>query len=344
MNLILRKNLILIILALFLLIPQAVLSFELELELDYPKVPGTDMTLNDIAAGPTENQLGGIVQYIYYFIVSIAGLATFVMLVWGGVSYLTSAGNPSMISDARDRMFKAVLGLVIILASYLILDTLSPELVLLKTPGVETAEGGPGVPEVTPHGSSGDPIAGSECLGPNSYEDSGNSLEELAVLICDENGQTPVPRIIHNYLTEIVGPTGCNSNDVALIEFLLGPCGPAPGDTVDGITIDYSTVPAYLCEYIPLHLGTEGMIYSSRIVGYAIEIPGGALPGTKETAYEGNLLEYINENVSDFAEYCAEEENENRQYCFLQDRTTRINSLNQEQLDALAQYCYDIIP
>ena len=127
-----KKYLLLIFVALFLFFP----IISLALQLDYPEIniPGIGkITLS------LDTPLNALIAYIYYFILTIAGIATFVMLVWGGVRYLTSAGNPTVIGEAKDRIFKALLGLVIILASFLILNTINPELVHFKPLKIEKA-------------------------------------------------------------------------------------------------------------------------------------------------------------------------------------------------------------
>ena len=163
-----KKYLILIGLIFFLALPEIVLGFELQL--DYPEILEKD--LNEIINLPSEQQLSNFVLYLYYFFLSIAGIAAFIMIVWGGISYLTSAGKPTAISEAKNRIFKAFLGLVILLASYLILNTISPELVLLKPP------------EMKP-----------PCC----------STEQA----CLENPElTPCPQVV--VITEREAPTGCN--------------------------------------------------------------------------------------------------------------------------------------
>ena len=79
----------------------------------------------------TQQDLNQIVAWFYYFIIGVAGLAAFVMLVMGGVKYLTSAGSPSAISDAKDQIKSALLGLLIILMSWLILQVINPDLTVL---------------------------------------------------------------------------------------------------------------------------------------------------------------------------------------------------------------------
>lgn len=103
-------------------------AFASKLNLTYPKFGGFD--IND----PKQQSLPGIVAWLYVFIVGISGLAAFVMIVWGGVQWMTSQGNPTAIGDAKDKIKMALLGLLLVLASFLILQIINPELTLLKNP------------------------------------------------------------------------------------------------------------------------------------------------------------------------------------------------------------------
>ena len=105
----------------FAFVPHAVSA--INLNLDYPKFGGFD--LND------NQQLNEIVAFFYYFIVGIAGLAAFVMLVWGGVQWLASGAIPSQASEARDKIRNAILGLLLVLASFLVIQVINPELTIL---------------------------------------------------------------------------------------------------------------------------------------------------------------------------------------------------------------------
>ena len=123
-----KKYLILIILTVFLIFP----SISLALELDYPEI-GPEGQKIKIELGMDLNEL---IAWFYYFIVGISGLAAFIMLVWGGFQWLTSVGSPAKISDAKERITSAFLGLMIILASFLILKVINPDLITLKLPGL----------------------------------------------------------------------------------------------------------------------------------------------------------------------------------------------------------------
>jgi len=76
------------------------------------------------------------IEAIYKFALIISGVITFAALVYGGFLYLTSAGNPARMNDAKDQIFSAILGLIILFSAYLILRTINPELIMLSQPGV----------------------------------------------------------------------------------------------------------------------------------------------------------------------------------------------------------------
>lgn len=58
-------------------------------------------------------------------IVSIAGIALFVMLLVGGFKFLFSAGDQKQLEEARGTITNAIMGLVVIVAAYLILRTIA---------------------------------------------------------------------------------------------------------------------------------------------------------------------------------------------------------------------------
>jgi len=120
-----KRKILLTLLTLLLLLPN-ISSAALKLNLDYHKFGGFDLKVNQ--------DLNQIVAWFYYFIIAVAGIAAFAMLVWGGVEWMTSAGSPARISSAKERISSAVLGLVLILASFLILQVINPELTALNLP------------------------------------------------------------------------------------------------------------------------------------------------------------------------------------------------------------------
>src|SRR3989344_6002856 len=64
-------------------------------------------------------------QNVVTVVTALAGLAVFIMLLTGGLKYLTSGGGPKAPEQAKGTLSFAVLGLVLIIAAYLILNFLS---------------------------------------------------------------------------------------------------------------------------------------------------------------------------------------------------------------------------
>ena len=115
-----KKNLITIVLISFLFLPAVCLA----LELDYPSFGGYEVSL--------DMDLNQLVAWFYYLIVATVGLSAFIMLIWGGFEWLTSAGDTGKLGNAKDRMSSAILGLLIVLGSWLILQVINPDLLILN--------------------------------------------------------------------------------------------------------------------------------------------------------------------------------------------------------------------
>ena len=123
------KRFLHILIILSLLLPIFIANWRVlaqeKLEVDYPDLPGTDTP--ESAKTPITTYF----KYIYNWLIIIAGLLTFVLLVWGGIQYVFSSGMPALMADAKSQILNALLGLVVILASWLLLNTLNPRLLLL---------------------------------------------------------------------------------------------------------------------------------------------------------------------------------------------------------------------
>lgn len=118
---------IFIIFITLLVFPLANLSLAATRELEVP-IPGLTVT--------TLPALPAYIAAIFNFALLAIGLLVFGVLLYGGFRYLTSAGNPTAMNDAKDRIFSAFLGLIILFSSYLILKTINPELLVLAEPGM----------------------------------------------------------------------------------------------------------------------------------------------------------------------------------------------------------------
>lgn len=84
-----------------------------------------------------------IVANFYEFALMAAGILAFGAIVYGALRRVTSVGNPSAISEANDWITSALLGLLLLLGAYLVLNTINPELVTLELPRLEKVGGIP---------------------------------------------------------------------------------------------------------------------------------------------------------------------------------------------------------
>ena len=111
------KYILFIFIAILLLLPlgKAVLA----LELSYPVLPGAPAITND---SPLP------VYFKYFFVLAIltAGIMGVLSIVYAGVKILVSAGNPTAIGEARERIFNSILGIILLMFSIVILNTINP--------------------------------------------------------------------------------------------------------------------------------------------------------------------------------------------------------------------------
>lgn len=78
-------------------------------------------SLNLPAFGPNPT-LGNILSKALQYAIVLGGLAMFVYLIWGGLNLLTSAGNPEGIREGTQKIIFAIIGFLIIFASYFIIQ------------------------------------------------------------------------------------------------------------------------------------------------------------------------------------------------------------------------------
>ncbi|MEK7072276.1 MAG: pilin, partial [Patescibacteria group bacterium] len=81
--------------------------------------------------------VSGFEEYLqlwYSFVVGVVGILATVIIMWGGFKWLTSRGNAAAIGDAKDRIWSAVIGLVLVFLSYNLLWIINPKLVEIKLP------------------------------------------------------------------------------------------------------------------------------------------------------------------------------------------------------------------
>ena len=102
-------------------------------------VPKIEIPCNTNIAGgacPTnwKTDIASYIARLYQFSLMIAGLIALGAIMYGAVLYTLSAGNFVSKEEGKEWMKNAVYGLVLLFGAYLILYTINPDLVKLKTP------------------------------------------------------------------------------------------------------------------------------------------------------------------------------------------------------------------
>ncbi len=97
-------------------------------------------------SGPKGNQnlnIPWIAQYvaaIYKYGVGVAGMLASVMIMIGGVQYLTAGGDASRVSAAKQRINDAIIGLALSVGAYVILNTINPQILNLQALQIQYIE------------------------------------------------------------------------------------------------------------------------------------------------------------------------------------------------------------
>ena len=118
-----------------------------EIKYGSPSANSSTSTIVDVNFPCPSGDIGGVpciqgvtkdtsfIDYIiklYQFGIAIAGILAVAMIVAGGI-YMSATGNIDKKSEGREMIKSAIFGILILFGTYLILNTINPELVTLKT-------------------------------------------------------------------------------------------------------------------------------------------------------------------------------------------------------------------
>lgn len=87
------------------------------------------------ASGRTDFRV--YIQNFYRFAISASILIATVLIMIGGIMWVTSAGNPSRIEKAKSYIIDSIIGVVLLMAAYTILQVINPQLVNLTLPSLQ---------------------------------------------------------------------------------------------------------------------------------------------------------------------------------------------------------------
>ncbi|MBI2607277.1 MAG: hypothetical protein HYW51_00385 [Candidatus Doudnabacteria bacterium] len=122
---------ILYVLIVFFLIFSPVLGFA---QTNQPPQQPTSNPCSNVDAGAGTDASGGgslplCINQIYLWSLGIAALLAMLMMVFGGYMVMTAAGNAQQSSTGKEMIWASIVGLGILFAAYLILNTINPDLV-----------------------------------------------------------------------------------------------------------------------------------------------------------------------------------------------------------------------
>ncbi len=95
-------------------------------------------TVTQISFGGTTtfSHIGEFIQFMYKYGFQIAILLAIFVVLFAGAQWTMSRGNSEGIKSAQDRIYKAIMGLILYSISYTILNLLSPSFVNLRLPQI----------------------------------------------------------------------------------------------------------------------------------------------------------------------------------------------------------------
>lgn len=82
--------------------------------------------------GNTTAMIGEYIKALYIFLISTLAILSVVMIAWAGITWLTAGGSAEKVGTAKARILGAIGGLALGLVSYVILQTINPDLVDFK--------------------------------------------------------------------------------------------------------------------------------------------------------------------------------------------------------------------
>jgi hypothetical protein len=85
---------------------------------------------------------------MYNFALGAGAVLAFVMIIAAGISIVQSQGNPSKVNEAKQKIINCLIGLTVLLTSYILLTTINPGIITIQN--INLGNSGITVPVVTP--------------------------------------------------------------------------------------------------------------------------------------------------------------------------------------------------
>jgi len=125
---------------------------QVKLETGLPGIPSSGL--------PVGQELPSYINYLFIFSLGLVTILALTQMIIGGITYILAAGNAAKVEDAKDMILQALLGVGILLISYLLLRTINPDLVNLRNPTLIPTSFIPAPTPTMPTGPEVPPIPG----------------------------------------------------------------------------------------------------------------------------------------------------------------------------------------
>ena len=99
----------------------------------YPVIAG--ITISD------QSSAAELIIYFFNLAVAIGAFIAVIMVVMAGIEWMTSEGNPSKIESAKDKIKNTLLGVAVLLGSYVILNIINSNLTVINVRTLECLDG-----------------------------------------------------------------------------------------------------------------------------------------------------------------------------------------------------------
>ena len=90
--------------------------------------PGLDAPTFETIDFDYQKGIGEFVKYIIIWAFRLAGIFAFIMISFAGFQYLTAGGNTNQQKEAQERIFNAIIGIILLFSFWLILNTINPDI------------------------------------------------------------------------------------------------------------------------------------------------------------------------------------------------------------------------
>lgn len=174
-----------------------------------PALAQVKISTNIPGPAPAGNPCGFVVNF-YIFSLWISGVLAFGAIVYGGVKYTLAAGNPSAQNEGKEWIKGALLGLLLLVGAYIVLNTINPDLVKLGGNCLPTLEAGSAPPPAAtnttttascsnPSSLCGDSSALAKCY--NERFPRGDATDLTSLKSCIEQGASLAGKSVGSIFT-----------------------------------------------------------------------------------------------------------------------------------------------